>query len=158
MPDAAEARTRLEAQLAELEGRLSRIERDLAETPTPDSSERAVQMEDDEALEGQAVVISNEIASVRRARADRRRQLRRVRQVRKLNRARPARRSPPGGGALHRVRERGLKNYAVFVLNFSSSTPAAISSAGYEGSSAIRDAEHVVVTRWPNSPKDRRLP
>ena len=67
MPDAAEARPRLEAQLAELEGRLSRIERDLAETPDPDSSERAVQMEDDEALEGQAVVISNEIASVRRA-------------------------------------------------------------------------------------------
>src|SRR5688572_20964489 len=67
MPDAAEARTRLEAQLAELEGRLSRIERDLAETPDPDSSERAVQMEDDEALEGQAVVISNEIASIRRA-------------------------------------------------------------------------------------------
>jgi DnaK suppressor protein len=67
MPDAAEARPRLEAQLAELQGRLSRIERDLAETPDPDSSERAVQMEDDEALEGQAVVISNEIASVRRA-------------------------------------------------------------------------------------------
>ncbi len=67
MPDAAEAKVRLEAQLAELEGRLSRIERDLAETPDPDSSERAVQMEDDEALEGQAVVISSEIASVRRA-------------------------------------------------------------------------------------------
>ena len=67
MPDIAEAKVRLEAQLAELEDRLSRIERDLAETPDPDSSERAVQMEDDEALEGQAVVISNEIASVRRA-------------------------------------------------------------------------------------------
>jgi DnaK suppressor protein len=67
MPDTAEAKRRLEAQLAELEDRLSRIERDLAETPDPDSSERAVQMEDDEALEGQAAVISNEIASVRRA-------------------------------------------------------------------------------------------
>jgi DnaK suppressor protein len=67
MPDAAEAKTRLEAQLAELEDRLSRIERDLAEPPEADSSERAVQMEDDEALEGQAAVISNDIASVRRA-------------------------------------------------------------------------------------------
>jgi DnaK suppressor protein len=67
MPDSAEAKRRLEAQLAELEDRLSRIERDLAETPDPDSSERAVQMEDDEALEGQAAVISNEIASVRGA-------------------------------------------------------------------------------------------
>lgn len=67
MPDTSEPRTRLEAQLAELEDRLSRIERDLAEPPDPDSSERAVQMEDDEALEGQAAVISNDIASVRRA-------------------------------------------------------------------------------------------
>ena len=67
MPDFAEAKRRLEAQLAELEDRLSRIERDLAEPPDPDSSERAVQMEDDEALEGQAAVISNDIASVRRA-------------------------------------------------------------------------------------------
>jgi RNA polymerase-binding protein DksA len=67
MPDIAEARSRLEVQLAELEDRLSRIERDLAEPPEADSSERAVQMEDDEALEGQAAVISNEIASVRRA-------------------------------------------------------------------------------------------
>src|SRR5690606_18440219 len=67
MPDTAEAKRRLEAQLAELEDRLSRIERDLGEEPDADSSERAVQMEDDEALEGQAAVISNEIASVRRA-------------------------------------------------------------------------------------------
>jgi DnaK suppressor protein len=67
MPDVAEARARLEAQLAELEDRLSRIERDLAEPPEADSSERALHMEDDEALEGQAAVISNDIASVRRA-------------------------------------------------------------------------------------------
>lgn len=67
MPDLAEARSRLEAQLAELEDRLTRIERDLGEEPDADSSERAVQMEDDEALEGQAAMISNEIASVRRA-------------------------------------------------------------------------------------------
>ena len=67
MPDNAAAKARLEAQLAELEGRLSRIESDLAETPDADSSERAVQMEDDEALEGQAAMIGGEIASVRRA-------------------------------------------------------------------------------------------
>ena len=67
MPDSADARTRLEAQLAELEDRLSRIERDLAEPADPDSSERAVQMEDDEALEGQAAIVSNDIASTRRA-------------------------------------------------------------------------------------------
>lgn len=67
MPDLNAAKSRLEAQLAELEDRLQRIERDLAEPPDPDSSERAVQMEDDEALEGQAQMISREIASVRRA-------------------------------------------------------------------------------------------
>jgi DnaK suppressor protein len=67
MPDATEAKAKLEAQLAELEDRLSRIERDLAEPPDADSSERAVQMEDDDALEGQATLISNEIAAARRA-------------------------------------------------------------------------------------------
>ncbi len=67
MPDTTEAKRLLEAQLAELEDRLSRIERDLAEPPDADSSERAVQMEDDDALEGQATLISNEIAAARRA-------------------------------------------------------------------------------------------
>ena len=67
MPELDEAKTKLEAQLAELEDRLSRIERDLAEPPEADSSERAVQMEDDDALEGQAALISNEIAAARRA-------------------------------------------------------------------------------------------
>ena len=67
MPDDEEARARLEGRLAELEDRLSRIEGDLSELPDADSSERAVQMEDDEALEAQAAVISDEIASIRRA-------------------------------------------------------------------------------------------
>ena len=67
MPDTIQAKARLESQLAELEDRLSRLDRDLSEPPDPDSSERAVQMEDDEALEGQAAVVANEIASVRRA-------------------------------------------------------------------------------------------
>jgi RNA polymerase-binding protein DksA len=67
MPETEAARRTLEGQLAELEDRLSRIERDLAEPPEADSSERAVQMEDDESLEAQAVLVSREIASVRRA-------------------------------------------------------------------------------------------
>ena len=67
MPDIDAARLRLQEQLAELEDRLSRIERDLAEPADPDSSERAVQMEDDDALEGQAALVSNEIGAVRRA-------------------------------------------------------------------------------------------
>ena len=67
MPDPTAAKARLEAELAELEDRLSRLDRDLSEPPDPDSSERAVQMEDDEALEGQAQVVTQEIASIRRA-------------------------------------------------------------------------------------------
>ncbi|WP_305096839.1 TraR/DksA family transcriptional regulator [Croceibacterium aestuarii] len=67
MIDLAKARTRLEAQLAELEERLGNIERDLDEPHDTDSSERAVQMEDDEALEAQAALVTSEIASTRRA-------------------------------------------------------------------------------------------
>lgn len=67
MTDVQAARRQLEAQLAELEDRLQRIEQDLAGPADPDSSERAVQMEDDQSLEGQAAVISDQIASVRRA-------------------------------------------------------------------------------------------
>src|SRR5690606_22317604 len=64
MTDTQAARSRLEAQLADLEDRLQRIETDLAEPIDADSSERAVQMEDDQSLEGQAAVISDQIASV----------------------------------------------------------------------------------------------
>lgn len=67
MPDTDAARARLAAQLAELEGRLSRIAADLAEPLAADSSEQAVEMEDDASLEGQAALITREIASVRRA-------------------------------------------------------------------------------------------
>ena len=67
MPDPTAAKARLEAELGELEDRLSRLDRDLSEPPDPDSSERAVQMEDDDALEGQAALVAQEIASVRRA-------------------------------------------------------------------------------------------
>lgn len=67
MTDLAQARTRLETKLAELEARLATIDRDLSETPDADSSERAVQMEDDEALEAQGALVAQEIGSVRRA-------------------------------------------------------------------------------------------
>ena len=67
MPNSAAAKARLEAQLAELEGRRGRIAQDLAEPLNPDSSEQAVEMEDDVALEGQVALIAREIASVQRA-------------------------------------------------------------------------------------------
>ena len=67
MPDIAAVKARLEAQLAELEGRRDRIARDLAEPLNPDSSEQAVEMEDDDSLQGQATLLSREIASVKRA-------------------------------------------------------------------------------------------
>lgn len=67
MADLAKAKTTLEAQLSELEGRLANIERDLAEPMDADSSERAVQMEDDESLEGQAAVVSRRITATQRA-------------------------------------------------------------------------------------------
>jgi len=67
MPQADAARARLEAQLAELEGRLERIAADLAEPLAADSSEQATETEDDASLEGQAVLVTQEIASVKRA-------------------------------------------------------------------------------------------
>jgi RNA polymerase-binding protein DksA len=67
MPDTADAKARLEAQLAELEARQSRIAEDLSEPLNPDSSEQAVEMEDDASLEGQGALVAREIASVKRA-------------------------------------------------------------------------------------------
>ncbi len=60
-------KARLKEQLSELESRLERIERDLDEPHDPDSSERAVQMEDDESLEAQARLVTREITSTKRA-------------------------------------------------------------------------------------------
>ena len=57
----------LEAQLAELRERLTRIERDLDEPHDPDSSERAVQMEDDQSLEARGALAASKIASIERA-------------------------------------------------------------------------------------------
>lgn len=67
MTDLQAAKTLLEKQLAEFESRLGKIDRDLAEPLDADSSERAVQMEDDESLEGQAAIIAREITSTQRA-------------------------------------------------------------------------------------------
>ena len=61
------AKARLEEQLAELEGRQDRISHDLAEPLNPDSSEQAVEMEDDVSLERQAALIAREIVSIKRA-------------------------------------------------------------------------------------------
>lgn len=67
MPDATAAKARLQAQLEELEGRQQRIAADMAEPPDRDWDEQAIEREDDESLEGQAVLVAREIASVKRA-------------------------------------------------------------------------------------------
>ena len=67
MPKKAAAKARLEAQLAELEGRQERIKENLDEPLSRDSDDRAIEMEDDQSLAGQAALITREIASVRRA-------------------------------------------------------------------------------------------
>lgn len=67
MADIAAIKTRLEAQLAELEARQGRIELDLAEPLNADSSEQAVEVEDDASLAAQAALVAREIASVSRA-------------------------------------------------------------------------------------------
>lgn len=67
MTDTAKAKATLEASLEEMKGRLERIERDLDEPHDPDSSERAVQMEDDDALEGKGRLLVRQIASTERA-------------------------------------------------------------------------------------------
>ena len=60
-------KVRLETLLTELTARLKRIEHDLAEPLNADSSEQAVEMEDDVSLEAQALLVRREIASVSRA-------------------------------------------------------------------------------------------
>lgn len=67
MPKTSAAKARLEAQLAELKGRQERIKEDLDEPLSRDSDDRAIEMEDDRSLAGQALLITREIASVQRA-------------------------------------------------------------------------------------------
>ena len=67
MPRKLAVKARLEAQLTELEDRQKRIAGDLDEPLNRDASEQAIEMEDDQSLKGQAILISREIASVKRA-------------------------------------------------------------------------------------------
>lgn len=67
MTNLNDATARLQAQLDELERRRDRIAAELAEPLKADSSEQAVETEDDAALEAQARLIAREIASVERA-------------------------------------------------------------------------------------------
>jgi len=67
MADIENAREALEKKLSEAEARLARIENDLGEPLLADSNDRAIQMEDDESLEGQAAVLSRDLASTKRA-------------------------------------------------------------------------------------------
>lgn len=61
------AAARLEKMLAELEGRKARIDEDLDDPLDQDSSERAIELEDNVSLEGEAALVAREIASVKRA-------------------------------------------------------------------------------------------
>ncbi len=67
MPDLAAAKARLEEQLKELEARQARIAEDLSEPLAADSEEQASEMQDDASLEGQGVLVTREIGSVKRA-------------------------------------------------------------------------------------------
>lgn len=67
MSDSAAAKVRLDGMLTELQERQQRVSRDLDQPLDPDSAERAIEMEDDASLEGQAVLLAREIASVKRA-------------------------------------------------------------------------------------------
>ena len=67
MPNTDAIKGQLEAQLAELEQRQQRIAQDLAEPLNADSSEQAVEVEDDASLEAQGALVAREIASVSRA-------------------------------------------------------------------------------------------
>lgn len=67
MPDVTEIKQRLEAQLVELTERQRRIAGPLTTPLDADSSERAVEIEDDAALAAQNALIEREILSVDRA-------------------------------------------------------------------------------------------
>ncbi len=65
MEEHPELQARLRSRLAELLERAEMIEDDLRHPLDPDSSERAVDLADDEALEGVDEVLRQEIAQVR---------------------------------------------------------------------------------------------
>jgi|CXWL01.1.fsa_nt_gi RNA polymerase-binding transcription factor DksA len=61
MADYTKVRGQLEKRLADLGARAARIEDDLAEPMSADSGERAVEAEDDDALQGQDAAIHREM-------------------------------------------------------------------------------------------------
>lgn len=67
MPNSDTTKARLQVHLAELEERQQRLAQDLAEPLNADSSEQAIEVEDDVSLEAQAGLVAREIASVNRA-------------------------------------------------------------------------------------------
>ena len=67
MPNTAVAKARLEVQLAELKDGRVALHGIWPTRLIPISSEQAVEMEDNDSLEGQAALVAREIASVKRA-------------------------------------------------------------------------------------------
>jgi DnaK suppressor protein len=67
MIDLADAKARLEVRLEELKARQQSISIDLDEPLNADSSEQAVEVQDDVSLEQQAALIAREIGSLNRA-------------------------------------------------------------------------------------------
>jgi RNA polymerase-binding transcription factor DksA len=67
MNDLSSVKASLEARLAELKGRVERIEADLAEPLSADFAEQATEREDDDALEGQDALLGREITAIKAA-------------------------------------------------------------------------------------------
>jgi DnaK suppressor protein len=60
-------KAQLQSRLDELKRRLEHLRIDIAEPLDPDFAEMAVEIEDDTSIEGQAALVSRELASVSRA-------------------------------------------------------------------------------------------
>lgn len=67
MANIPETKAALVTRLSELEGRVARIVRDLAEPLSADFEEQATEREDDEPLAGQEALLAAEIAAVKAA-------------------------------------------------------------------------------------------
>lgn len=67
MTEFATVKTQLEQRLTELKARQQNIAVDLDEPLNADSSEQAVEVQDDASLEGQGALVAQEIGSVNRA-------------------------------------------------------------------------------------------
>lgn len=67
MTDVTTQRTRLQVRLAELQDRALHVAHCLAEPVSGDSADRAIEREDDDALEGEGALITSEIHDIRSA-------------------------------------------------------------------------------------------